>query len=494
MGQKSTLDLIFLFFKEGLKNMNKAYSRINNGKGWKNYPSDETPLNEKNLNKQDVALDEIDNRVITLDTTKATKVEISTLFKEVSYNKRNGILTFTRKNGTTVVIDTPMEKIQTGIYYDPVSEMLTLPLIDGTQMEVDLSRLITEYEFLDSDTIAFSVGVDGKVSAIVKEGSIKEKHLRPDYLANIRLEASKAESASRNATAAATEAESNAKVSKSWAVGDTGTRPGENTDNSKYYYQQSKNIYENFSQAGTVTGVKGNAESAYRTGNVNLTAENIGALPINGEAKTSVISKGCSGTSEYANYLNVLRGNEIRFGGLNGKNDTIYMNYRLPNNELSETAVTRYKFCNGRESTESVTLQASEFTGNAASATKATQDGNGNVIADTYAKKEWIFLGSAGKGGGAFRYDATINGGDEFLLVIYIAPINDDIGFFETHYIPYDVFAQTAARTNGVVDYSIKIDNENVYNGSKVNVSFNRGYFIFTNNTGNCDMKIYAKK
>lgn len=32
--------------------------------------------------------------------------------------------------------------------------------------------------------------------------------------------------------------------------------------------------------AGSVTGVKGNAESAYRTGNVSLTAENIGALTI----------------------------------------------------------------------------------------------------------------------------------------------------------------------------------------------------------------------
>lgn len=49
--------------------MNKAYNRINDGKGWKNYPSDETPLNEQNLNKQDIALDEIDNRVITLDNT-----------------------------------------------------------------------------------------------------------------------------------------------------------------------------------------------------------------------------------------------------------------------------------------------------------------------------------------------------------------------------------------------------------------------------------------
>lgn len=32
-------------------------------------------------------------------------------------------------------------------------------------------------------------------------------------------------------------------------------------------------------QKNTVTGVKGNAESSYRTGNINLTAENVGALP-----------------------------------------------------------------------------------------------------------------------------------------------------------------------------------------------------------------------
>ena len=135
-----------------------------------------------------------------------------------------------------------------------------------------------------------------------------------------------------------------------------------------------------------------------------------------------------------------------------------------------------------------------ENSGNALSATRATQDGNGNVIADTYARKKWVYLGNAGKGGGSFSYDVTLNGGKEFLLVIYIAPINDDIGFFETHYIPYDVFTETAAHTNGIVDYSIKVDNENVYNGSKVNVSFNRGGFLFTNNTGNCDMKVYVKK
>lgn len=262
--------------------MNKAYNRINDGKGWKNYPSDKTPLNERNLNKQDIALDEIDDRVITLDNTKATKTEVSSLFSEISYNEKTGIITFTRKNGAKVTIDTPMEKIALNIYYDPETEMLTLPLIDGTQMQVDLSRLITEYEFLDSDTIAFSVNSEGKVAAIIKEGSVEEKHLRPEYLSDIKIEESKAKES-------AVSASNSAKYAESYAHGETGTRPGEETDNAKYYKEQAQIYYENLEQSGHVTGVKGNSENRYRTGNVNLTPENIGSLSTSGGRMTGSI-------------------------------------------------------------------------------------------------------------------------------------------------------------------------------------------------------------
>ena len=222
--------------------MNKAYSRINNGKGWENFPSDKTAVDEINLNHMEIGIDEIDNRVVILDETKATKLEVSELFRDVSLDLQSGIITFTRKNGATVVIDTPMEKIQTGIYYDPVTEMLTLPLIDGTTMGVDLSRLITEYEFLDSDTIAFSVNVDGKVTAIIKEGSIQEKHLRPDYLADIRVEQGKAQ-------LSAEKSEEFAKLSESYTHGGTGIREDEDTDNAMEYARQAK---ESADRAGEI--------------------------------------------------------------------------------------------------------------------------------------------------------------------------------------------------------------------------------------------------
>lgn len=49
-------------------------------------------------------------------------------------------------------------------------------------------------------------------------------------------------------------------------------------------------------QVNVITGVKGNAETAYRTGNVNLTAENIGALPLSAKYAGSA-SAGGSATS-----------------------------------------------------------------------------------------------------------------------------------------------------------------------------------------------------
>lgn len=239
--------------------MNKAHSL----KNWENYPSINTPLNAQNLNELDVSVDEIDNRVITLDTTKASKIELSEFFNNVSFDEQTGIITFTRKNGATIVIDTALEKIATGIYYNPTTEKLTVPLIDGTQFEVDLSRLITEYEFVDSDTIAFSVSVDGKVTAIVKEGSIEEKHLRPDYLADIKVEAAKAESSANDAAQSAENAEDFAKIAESHNHGGTGVREGEDTDNSKYWSEQSKQHLDDTVRAGE-NAVKniGNAENS----------------------------------------------------------------------------------------------------------------------------------------------------------------------------------------------------------------------------------------
>ena len=139
--------------------MNKAHIDIN----WENYPSDETPLNERNLNKMDGSIDIIDDRVITLDTTKATKAEVATLVADVTFEESTGIITITKKNGSKITIDTQMEKIAINFDYNPTTQQIILTLIDGTKQYIDLSALITQYEFLDSDTVAFYIDKDGKL-------------------------------------------------------------------------------------------------------------------------------------------------------------------------------------------------------------------------------------------------------------------------------------------------------------------------------------------
>lgn len=429
--------------------MNKAYSRIN----WENYPSDATPINKVNLNRLDSATDILDDRVITLDTTKATKTEVATLVSDVTFEESTGIITITKKNGSRVTIDTQLEKIAVNFDYNPTTEQIVLTLIDGTKQYIDLSALITQYEFLDTDTVAFTIGTDGKVSAIVKEGSIKEEHLEPNYLAKVKVEVAKAQTSASNAAtsednarsaateaqasataaatsksnaqtsaAAAAQSESNAKASEnvakssrdaavesaqtatekatsasesaitasekadiatrkateiigkaesaadsatkaqSYAVGGTGSREGEDSDNAKYYYQQAKDVSEglkgglqphgtcafadlpalpdvnagwmfNISDeftttddfkegsgnvipaganiyktsdgkwdvlAGTpVTGVKGAKEAAYRRGNVSLSAADVGAVAEEGDASDTTVT--FSAAAERAN-------------------------------------------------------------------------------------------------------------------------------------------------------------------------------------------------
>ena len=190
--------------------MQKAHTLIN----WENYPSDSTPMNETNLNKTDRAIDIIDDRVITLDTTKASKSEVSSLVSEITYDEDTGAFTITKKNGSSFTIDTKLEKIAINFAYDPVNEQIIITLDDGTKQYIDLSALITQYEFLESSTIAFEVDSAGKVSAKIKNASVTEEMLQPNYLADIKVQVAKAEKSQSAAELSETNANASAAVAK----------------------------------------------------------------------------------------------------------------------------------------------------------------------------------------------------------------------------------------------------------------------------------------
>lgn len=191
-----------------------AYQKIYSREYWENFPSEKTAINQSRLNNIEGGIDAIDDRVCALDTTKVDLTKANELVKEILWDESNGTLTVVKMNGSKAVIDTKLEKLAVNFKYDPESQQLVITLDDGTAQNVDLSALITQYEFLDSDTIAFAIGSDGKVSAIVKEGSIQEKHLRPDYLADIKVESAKAVNSATNAKASETNAAKSATDAK----------------------------------------------------------------------------------------------------------------------------------------------------------------------------------------------------------------------------------------------------------------------------------------
>lgn len=73
---------------------------------WQNSPSVNTPLGENLLNQVNVALDEVDNRVVNLDFSKANQTDLLTTVSDLSYNESTGAFTVTKKNGSKKEIDT----------------------------------------------------------------------------------------------------------------------------------------------------------------------------------------------------------------------------------------------------------------------------------------------------------------------------------------------------------------------------------------------------
>ena len=452
--------------------MNKTYSCIN----WENYPSGNTPINDKNLNKMDMSIDIIDDRVIALDTTKATKEEVAPLISDVQFNEHTGTFTITRKNGSLFVIDTKLEKIAINWTYDVTTQQIILTLDDGTKQYIDLSALITQYEFLDTDTINFQVQTDGTVKAIVKDGSITEDKLQSNYLAQIKVESAKAQASETNAA-------SSAKKAESWAHGNTGIRAEESTNNSKYWSEQSKeyadswkgsllpqgtitfsqipingniaghmynineafvtdsrfkdgagysypagtNIYwtqdgkwdclsgtltrtltqaeynsltnaqkmngtiyyimdgdsslpsaseteaglmssedkkklddiETGAQVNTILGVKGNAETSYRTGNVNITPQNIGAANKSGDEFTGdVIFDNYLGIKAWPNY-----GSGVAKIWYNGNTQTLCVQEGAKNIDLNATSATNADTVDGKHASDFVSKSGDEMTG-----------------------------------------------------------------------------------------------------------------------------------
>lgn len=172
-----------------------------------------------------------------------------------------GVWTFTRKDGTTVIYDTKLEKIAVNFTLD--GDYLVLHHDDGTADRVSIAAFRDHHQFADSDTISWSYTGDENnrtFTATIRPNSITLEVLAVDAVTEIQTNATAAQqsaaaaqaskeaaAASANtaqagantATSKASEASTNAVLSQSYAKGGTGTRTGEDTDNAKFYKEQT---------------------------------------------------------------------------------------------------------------------------------------------------------------------------------------------------------------------------------------------------------------
>lgn len=171
--------------------MNKVYTRIN----WENRPSENTAIDEINLNKMDGALNEIDTRVVEHETTKANVASLNELINYWHIDETTGVITIHKVSGEQIIFDLNIEKVPVGFSMTE-NGILIMTTEDGTEFTANIGSMIPILTFQDTDEIAVSVsgqGVNKTYSFSIKTGSIAEDKLQPNFLADCRLYAGNAE-------------------------------------------------------------------------------------------------------------------------------------------------------------------------------------------------------------------------------------------------------------------------------------------------------------
>lgn len=220
----------------------------------------------------DTIAEDITNRYTKTQVDDLVEEETGDLVADVGINLTTGVITITKKDGTATTIDTALEKVPATFEFvqDTTSDKYYIKVtnVDGTSSQTEVTNLMNQYSFSSGDIVQFSTSKSGTtttVSATIKAGSITMTELNAaiknyfDSLAAavaadraavaadkaIVVDASQTVTGNVQIVLQAKEtATENANLSKSYAVGGTGTRQGEDTDNAQYYANQAKTAKE----------------------------------------------------------------------------------------------------------------------------------------------------------------------------------------------------------------------------------------------------------
>lgn len=179
---------------------------------------------------------------------KADRATVANMVKKIEFDQSTGVFTIMEEGGTVYTFDTLLEKLAVNFDFDEEAQSLIIALDDGTIKTVDMSALITEYEFLTTKTIAATVS-DGAVSFSIKPGSITDEMLSSALLATMSGYVSSCVSSAAGAAAS----EENAKKYANDAAGSASKTAQSETaaegyasdseksaSDAKYYAEQSK--------------------------------------------------------------------------------------------------------------------------------------------------------------------------------------------------------------------------------------------------------------
>ena len=236
----------------------------------------------------DTVADDFLNRYTKTETDSLIETETSTLVADIGVDLAAGVITVTKKDGSKTTIDTALEKVPSTFEFVEDTEndrfYLKVTNVDGTSSQTEVTNLMNQYTFSDGDIVSFVISKSGTtttVTANIKNGSIGLAQLSTEvkqYYEEIKssvsadraaVEADKAVVLDASQTVTSnTElvlsykeaAEENALLSKSYAIGNTGTRVGEDTDNSMYYSNEAK-YARNQAQAAQAAAEKARDEA-----------------------------------------------------------------------------------------------------------------------------------------------------------------------------------------------------------------------------------------
>lgn len=236
----------------------------------------------------DTVSDDLLNRYTRTETDALVETETCTLVADIGIDLTTGVITVTKKDGSKTTIDTALEKVPSTFEFVEDTEndkfYLKVTNVDGTSSQTEVTNLMNQYTFSEGDIVSFVISKSGTtttVTANIKNGSIGLAQLSTEvkqYYEEIKssvsadraaVEADKAVvlDASQTVTSNTSlvlsykeAAEENALLSKSYAIGNTGTRVGEDTDNSMYYSNEAK-YARNQAQAAQAAAEKARDEA-----------------------------------------------------------------------------------------------------------------------------------------------------------------------------------------------------------------------------------------